>query len=105
MRSTHRRIIRSDANYRAAHPSPLNAHHALADDVFSPPHRLALLTLERLPWLGSRSPPLHDSRAAPPAKLSSRLRRSSFSELVCRLLDRNAGAYPTSATARRAARS
>ena len=54
MRSTHRRIIRSDANYRAAHPSPLNAHHALADDVFSPPHRLALFTLERLPWLGSR---------------------------------------------------
>ena len=60
MHSTHRRIICSDANYRAAHPSPLNAHHALADDVFSPPHRLALLTLERLPWLGSRSPPLHD---------------------------------------------
>jgi hypothetical protein len=65
MHSTHRRIICSDANYRAARPSPLNAHHALADDVFSPPHRLALLTLERLPWLGSRSPPLHDLRAAP----------------------------------------
>ena len=47
MHSTHRRIICSDANYRAAHPSPLNFHHALADDVFSPPHRLALFTLER----------------------------------------------------------
>ena len=89
MHSTHRRIICSDANYRAARPSPLNAHHALADDVFSPPHRLALFALERLPWLGSRFPPLHNLRACeivlrpgaePPAKLSSRLKRSSFSE-------------------------
>jgi hypothetical protein len=73
MGSTHRRIIRSDANYRAAHPSPLNAHHALADDVFSPPHRLALFTLERLPWLSARVQFAGTSRRSALAILRSRV--------------------------------